>query len=584
MTIPRAPAPGSSRRRLAVATYAGIGATVLWLAWCVRFFDTAASWRPAVLEAIPAPGLLIPFLLLLSLWLYTHWPLLAGPPLARPALMGLLLVLAVTVFARLPFVTHGAAAVITPDGTLYGNVAERLIEGVERPVFIPSQPYGGTLKALLVAPLASVMDPARAFALFSLLVYALFVGALYRLTAWLFGSGPAVLAGLYAAFAPVFITRYSLSNDGTYVELLALGTLALWLGARWTRADEGRSVIALVAGLLLGLAFWLHILAVIHLAAIAGAFVLFGLRRAPRSLAALGAGWGLGATPALLWNVANQWRSFENFIPGKARGVDESMGGVFHGLGEKALLLLTGDLPVLMGYDQGYRGTLDQLFVALGWLGVAVAAAALVWATGFAVRRRSAPVGVLVIFVVVNVTVALLALSHVPGNPRYLVTLMSVLPVFIAATFGAGWRRWILGVLVAASAMASLSQLPGTVKKDARWRSFVAQLERDGVQYCYTDFHLATRINFLSGQRVICCSKLGPFTTEYIDDYRHRVEAAPEAAFITVNHHAANRLERRFGEMGLGYERVDMMKPVLLRLDRKLDPEEVFPWREFPWR
>ena len=34
----------------------------------------------------------------------------------------------------------------------------------------------------------------------------------------------------------------------------------------------------------------------------------------------------------------------------------------------------------------------------------------------------------------------------------------------------------------------------------------------------------------------------------------------------------------------MGYERLDAMKPVLLRLDRKLDPEDVFPWREFPWR
>ena len=74
------------------------------------------------------------------------------------------------------------------DGTLYGNVALRVLEGVERPVFIPSQPYGGTLKSLLVAPLAGVMDPARAFALASVLFYALFVAGLYRLTAWLFES------------------------------------------------------------------------------------------------------------------------------------------------------------------------------------------------------------------------------------------------------------------------------------------------------------------------------------------------------------------------------------------------------------
>jgi hypothetical protein len=580
------PAPandGPSRRRPSVATLAGLGAAVLWFLWCVRFFDTAEPWRPGLLEAVPHLILLLPCLILLGLWLDAHWDALAGPPLAKPALMGLLLVVAVTVFARLPFVTHGAAAVMTPDGTLYGNVAERLLDGVERPVFIPSQPYGGTLKSLLVAPLALVMDPARAFALFSVLVYALFVAALYRLTAWLFGAGPALLSGLYAAFAPVFVTRYSLNNDGTYVELMALGTLALWLGARWTQAKEGRAVMALVAGILLGLAFWLHVFAVIHIAALAGIFVLFGIRHAPASLAALGLGSALGAAPALLWNAANQWRSFENFVPGKARGVEEGA-GVLEGLADKALSLVGGDLPVLLGYDQGYGPSLDRAFVVFGWTGVAVATLALLWAVVFAVKNRSAPVAALLLFVGLNVIVAVVALSHVPGNPRYLLTLMSVLPAFIAGAFGTGWRRPILAVLIAGSAVASLAQLPGTVRRDERWRGFVARLETEGVEHCYTDFHLATRINFLSGQRVICCSKLGPFTTEYIDDYRHRVEAADEAAFITVNRHAANRLERRFGELGVGYERVDMIKPVLLRLDRKLDPEDVFPWREFPWR
>ncbi len=44
------------------------------------------------------------------------------------------------------------------------------------------------------------------------------------------------------------------------------------------------------------------------------------------------------------------------------------------------------------------------------------------------------------------------------------------------------------------------------------------------------------------------------------------------------------RLSRRLGELGVRHERLDLMKPVLLRLERKVDPEELFPWREFPLR
>ncbi|OFV88156.1 MAG: hypothetical protein A2V74_01970 [Acidobacteria bacterium RBG_16_70_10] len=571
--------PGGGAR----ATLAGAAAAVLWVAWCVRWFDVAAPWRPSALAALPPLVLVVAGAALLFVWLRARAPLLWGAPLERAALAGLLLVVALAVLARLPFVVQGAAAVITPDGTVYGIVTLRILAGAERLVFLPSQPYGGTLTSHLVAPLASVMDLARAFALGSVLFYAAYVAGLYRLTSWLFGARTALVAGLYAVFSPVMVTRYSLNNDGTYVELLAIGTWALWLAARWLEEKERRPPLAFAVGLLLGLCLWYHLVAVIHVAAVGLAFLLFGGRHLPRSVAALASGSALGCTPALLWNAANDWQTLEYLLPGMAR--DGEAGTALLGdLGEKLAAMVTGDWPVLMGYDQGYGGALDRLLLALGWLGVAVAIVSVGRAAATAVRTRSKPLLLLLLFVAINLAVVLLALRHVPGNPRYLLCLMSVLPAFIADAFGTGWRRALLLVLIAGSALASLAQLPPTMRKDARWRSFVARLETEGVRFCYTDFHLASPINFLSRERVVCSAKLGPFTTEFFTDFRRRVEAAPEAAFIAVNRTAAGRLERRLGELGVGYERLDLMKPVLLRLARKVDPAELFPGREFPLR
>ena len=488
-----------------------------------------------------------------------------------------------TVVARLPFVVHGAATGITPDGTIWGSVALRLLAGTERLVFVPSQPYGGTLKSLLAVPLMEVMDPARAFALVSVAFYGVFVAGLHRLTLGTFGERAALLAGLYAAFAPVSVTRYSLNNDGTYVEVLALGVWALWLLARWTDERGPTSLLALAAGLLLGVAFWCHIFAVIHLAAAALAIVLLGGPRALRSLVALVSGWALGAAPALLWNAANGWVSFEYFVPGKARGIEGGATALLGGLGAKVAAMVTGDWPVLMGYDQGYGPAVDKLMLAFGWLGVAAACVGVGGAARAAVKERSRPLAVLLLFVALTLAVVAVALSHVPGNPRYLLGLMAVLPAFIAAAFGEGRRRLVLFVLVAGSAVASLVNLPGSARADARWREFVAELEAEPVQFCYTDFHLATRINFLSGEKVICSAKLGPVTTEYFLDYRSRVEAAPSAAFIPVNRTAAARLARRLDDLGVAHKRRDWMKPVLLP-SRKVDPSELFPGREFPAR
>jgi hypothetical protein len=104
------------------------------------------------------------------------------------------------------------------------------------------------------------------------------------------------------------------------------------------------------------------------------------------------------------------------------------------------------------------------------------------------------------------------------------------------------------------------------------------------VRWCLTDFYLATKINFLSEERVVCSAKLGPTTTEYFFEYRLQVEAAPEAALVAVNATAAEKLERRLERLGVSYVKRDLMKPVLLRLGRKVDPEELFPGREFPLR
>jgi hypothetical protein len=184
----------------------------------------------------------------------------------------------------------------------------------------------------------------------------------------------------------------------------------------------------------------------------------------------------------------------------------------------------------------------------------------------------------------VNVLVALVALPQIEGNPRYLQFLMASLPVFIARFLDAPRLRWLMALLVAFGAAGSLAQVPGTVRADGQWRRFVAELEAAGVRWCDTDFHLTTKINFLSEERVVCSSKLGPTTTEYFFDYRRQVEAAPEVALVAVNATAAEKLERRLERLGVTYERRDLMKPVLLRLSRKVDPEELFPGREFPMR
>jgi hypothetical protein len=563
---------------------AGLFAAASWCLLCLRWFDAALPWRPAWLSAVPPLALAIPGACALLGWLSARWTDLAGPPIASPR-GGLLLALVLTAVFRLPVAWSGAAGAVTPDGALSGIVALHVRDGVDHLVFVPHVPYSGSLKSHFAAPLSVFFDAPRAFALTSLACYLGFVAAAYALALRVAGargegSWMAMGTGLYLAFSPPYVTRYSLSNDGNYVEVLALGTLALLLAVRWLEAPEARPPLAMCAGVLLGLAFWCHILGVIHLTAFGLALLLAAPWGALRSAPAAAAGFVLGDLPGLLWNAANHWGSFQYLVP----GLNEGGGAAKPGLGARALGLVADQLPFLLGYDPGHGPLIDTLL----WMFGIIATSAVLWALarsiGLLAREPKGPRFVLLVFVAVNLLVAFLALPQLPGNPRYLLFLMAPAAIFLTEACAKGWRRPAFALLVAAGAVASVAQGPGVLATDAKWRGFADGLEAEKVRFCYTDFYLATKINFLTEERVVCTAKLGPTTTEYFFDYRRRVEDAPEAALVAVNQTAARRLERRLTDLGVTYERRDLMKPTLLRLSRKVDPAELFPGREFPWR
>lgn len=554
----------------------------------MRWFDAGAAFRPAWLEALPS---LVPGLLAAA----AHGGWLAArrrdwiAPLPPEAARALLLVVALTIGFRLPLAWWGAWGYTTADGALSGIMALHARDGVAHHVFVPSVAYSGSLKSHLAALLSAAagIDLVRAFALSSVVLYAAFAAGVYRLAFLAAGAPAAAAAGLYAAFAPTFVTWYSLSNDGNYVEVLALGTWALLLALRLCEGGPATGSIAAATGVLLGLGFWCHILAITHAAAIVLATLVALRARAPRALGAMLVGFALGDLPGLLWNAGHAWDSFRYLVPGSywnAAGslASAELGARHAGVLERLRLTLFDHGPLLFGYDAGYPPPLDAVSRALAWLGVLSFLGALGWALRRArAARRVETHGLLLLFVVANLGAALVALPHVPGNPRYLLFLFAPAAVLMAGWLVPGKGRLVLAALVGFGLLGSLGQARAKLADSLAWRTFVAELRREGVRYCYTDYYLAARIDFFAEEDPLCSSKLGPITTEYFLDYRERVERAPEADIVAINAVSAARMERKLGELGVRYERRDLMKPVLLRLSRKVDPRELFPGRDF---
>ncbi len=555
-------------------------AVVAWLLLGLRWFDTAAPLRPPGLETLPAWLLALPVAAGLALGLARLRRELAGP--LGPAGRGLPLALLVAAGLRLPLALLGAAGYVTSDGSLSGIVALRVLAGREHFVFVPAVPYSGSLKSHLTAPLAALLDPAVAFALASLGFYLAYVAGVHALARLVGDRRSAGWAAFYAALAPAFVTQYSLSNDGNYVEVLAFGTWALACVGAWLRSDREppRSGLLLAAGLFLGLGFWCHILAIM-LVLPAGLLVLLRAgRAAARPLLALAGGFALGYWPGLLWNATNGWESFRYLVPGL-----QPVGEAAASTPWQRLAGLAGDhAPVLLGYASAPTPGWDLLVRGLAWGAVALALAALAGGARAARREPLGPPGLLLAAVAATLAIVALALPYIEGNPRYPLFLMVPLPALLGRLAARPWGRAALLAALALGTWGSLSQGRVKLDLDRQWRGLVAGLEELGVRHCYSDFYLATKVAFLSAERVVCSAKLGPTTTEYFFEYRREVEAAPAAAYLAVNHAQADKLERRLERLGVARRRRDLMKPVLYDLSRKVDPQELFPEREFPLR
>lgn len=556
-------------------------AVLAWLLLGLRWFDAAAPLRPPGLLAWPAWLLALPVAAGLGFGLARLRRELAGP--LGPAGTGLLAALLLAAGLRLPLALWGAAGYVTSDGALSGIVALRALAGREHFVFVPAVPYSGSLKSHLTAPLAAVLDPAVAFALASLGFYLAYVAGVHALGRLVGDRRTATWAALYAALAPAFVTQYSLSNDGNYVEVLACGAWALVCVGAWLRSQSdapGPSRLLLAAGLFLGLGLWCHILAVM-LALPAGLLVLARARRRALSpLLALAGGSALGYWPGLLWNATNNWESFRYLVPGL-----QPVGAAAASTPWQRLVGLAGDhAPLLLGYAPAPSPGWERLVVALSWGAVGLALVALAGGARAAWREPLGPPGLLLATVLATLAIVALALPYLEGNPRYPLFLMVPLPALLGRLAAWRWGRAALVAALALGTWGSLSQGQVKIGLDRQWRGLVAGLEQLGVRHCYSDFYLATKVNFLSAERVVCSAKLGPTTTEYFFEYRRAVEAAPAAAYLAVNHAQADKLQRRLERLGVAHQRRDLMKPLLFDLARKVDPQELFPDRDFPLR
>ncbi len=491
-------------------------------------------------------------------------------------------VIGITTISRLPFLA-GAYGLFSSDAAVQGIMALHIAEGRHHPVFLYRWSYIGTLKAHLTALLSWVSgEPVLSFTLVAILTYAAFAAAVFALARVVLPRGEAFVASLYIVVAPSFLTSWGMHNEGNYVDVLAFGTAMLVLGSHILREPEGRLRRAFWMGILGGLAFWAHILATYYL--LAAILVLVACeRRFRRSLTRLAvflSGFVLGDLPGILWNTTHEWLSFRWWALDQSESSDrvgrtlDQLKGVF----TTSLAVLTGWWPT---ESPPWPGAFWR------WALLLVVPACLIYfcfrfqhALRSLLRGHLTPESYLVGFALLVIAVfAQSSFGWMTEEPRYLLFVFSVVPIFLAATLGPIWRRapWIAGLIVAlivfVNSYGSGAYWLRAFESDAINRKFVRNVESLGVRYGHTDYYISYKYNFLSHGRLAWTTALGPAQTEWYMPYREEAAKAEEVALIPRSYRLARRIGRRLDARGITYRREDLLYPVLYDFSEKVKLE-----------
>jgi hypothetical protein len=542
-----------------------------------------AAWPRGVPAAVP----------LLALFFVLAFRVLGARPLRwpRPAPETLACVL-LAVLYRLPALLH-PRGFVNRDGAYGAYIALHLLRG-ERPapVFTEGANYQGSLKGHLSALFGLVggsRDLSALMMLSSLVLTLAFVAATMALARRVGGRAAAIVAGLYLALSPKFLTTFSLNCVGQYMDVLALGGLALALFAGLLEEDDAgppARVRHFAAGLLVGAAFWQQPVALAYALAVLLALALARpLWRDPATLA-LPLGLAVGSLPVLLWNLRNDWAS--GGILGREPSELASQAGA---LGVQVARTLSTSFPILAGLSPGHpwsglpgAGAAAALLFPLAFLGyMALEGRAI--ARG--VRRGRAGAAVLAPLLMTCCLALFWATASggIHHRPRYLLPVVAASAVHIGVVAARARRRWplstalVLFLLLAGNAVGSWPRLRENAAIEGWYAGLLRSLDEKGIRTGYADFSLAAPVTMMTAERITVSPRLGPTPAYTSEDQEQRVARDGPDAYLLTPGDDAPGFARTLEGLGVAYRFEPSPVPTFYGFSRRVRLEEVLGFR-----
>jgi hypothetical protein len=466
-----------------------------------------------------------------------------GPRAFHIGLAGLLLV---GVALRLGVISSPLGE-IDGDEAVVGLMARHIAFVGERPVFYWGQPYLGSLEAFSAAPRFRVFDSSTFLLKLVPAAYSLaFLAVSAILARRLFGTGAALATAAYLALPPAMWAVWSTKARGGYAELLFLGQALLLVTLALASSPSRR--VALLWGMLAGLSFWTHLLAIVYLVP-AVVYLVLALRGrwsiGTAGAAAVGA--VVGMTPLIIENVADGFLTVRALLQPPDLPVDPVA---------QFLRLFRVGVPVLLGLGQPTtsQAMFDQDWVQrpAGHLWVAALALLVLGVVLIAfvpaVRRlvqcgigaEAEPAILVLLALAVPPAVALTRFGFFVSEPRYALPLYGTVPLLAGFLWRVPWRsaRWtVLGLVVAFNIWSLLStdqrlwRPEDTPDSTAATRAELVQFLTAGDRHqMYTDYWIGYPVMFETHETVLAYVISGGFN-RYLPP-ADNVQRTPNPAWV----------------------------------------------------
>ena len=458
------------------------------------------------------------------------------------------------------FIARSSLGVLNADEAIVGLMARHVALG-EFPAFYWGQEYGGSLEAILAAPLLA-LAPTSVAAVKAVPQLFHLIGAVF---CYLIGRRIATRqVGLFAALLfwiwPAFSIWWSTKESGFYGVTLVAG-LAAWLLA--LRIDERPSHRDwLLMGFVAGQGWWASPQIVFLLAPV-GLWLLFRRKISWSGLALATLTAVVGAIPWIYANVRSGWASF--IVPPVPTADPYPL---------RLTSFFVEAFPAFLGTRlQGEFGHwfLDPLGMVAFAVLIGVLAAALLLHGHLLMR-----IGLFLY----PFLYAISPLSR--GEPRYLYLLAPMIVLLLATAVRTDLQRVLVIALAAFLSAANLVAMDrGAVGTPASpdvlisgdLRELAADLEEAGVRNFYADYWIAYPVVFYSEERIIGTPFRGTLRNQ---EWADQVRVAPGSHYVLADGSETIGLVRAaYLGAGVSYDEVDLEGFHLISSDVNVTPEAI---------